>query len=62
VDFELHLERNDGTEYVERFTRPSLDEAWAYAASFILTGEYKCVQKMLNLSVVNKHPLRVARS
>jgi hypothetical protein len=62
MEFELHLERLDGTEYVERFTRPGLDEAWAYAASFILTGKYKCVLKMLNVAAVKQHQLRLARN
>lgn len=62
MEFELHLERLDGTEYVERFTRQSLDEAWSYAASFILTGQYKRVLKMLNVSAVRQHQLRGARN
>lgn len=60
MDFELHLERHDGTIQIEVFRRDTLDEAWAHAASFM--GEYKCVIKMLNKSAVREHQLRGSRN
>ncbi len=45
---------------IKRFTRDTLAEAWAHAASFM--GEYKCVIKMLNLSAVREHQLRGSKN
>lgn len=60
MDFELHLERHDGTVHVEVFRRDTLDEAWAHAVTFM--GEYKQVIKMINKSAVRKHELRGSRN
>lgn len=57
MDFELYLEREDGSEYVERFSAQSLEGAWVYAASFMGRG-FRCVKKMINLSALRGQQLR----
>lgn len=59
MDFELHLERHDGTEYVVKFRRKTLAEAWTHAVSFM--GEFKCVIKMVNKSAEWEIQLRGPR-
>lgn len=60
MDFELHLEKFDGTVEIKLFRRETLDAAWAHAITFM--GEYKCVVKMINKSAVREHQLRGSRN
>lgn len=60
MDFELHLERFDGTVHIENFRRESVAAAWVYAITFM--GQYKCVIKMLNMSAVREHQLRGSKN
>jgi hypothetical protein len=60
MDFELHLEKFDGTVEVKSFRRETLAEAWAHAITFM--GQYKCVVKMLNKTAVREHQLRGSKN
>lgn len=60
MDFELHLERHDGTVHIEVFRRNTLDEAWVHAAGFM--GEFKAVIKMVNKTAVRQYELRGSKN
>jgi hypothetical protein len=60
MDFELHLERFDGTVEIKLFRRESAAEAWAHAITFM--GTHKCVVKLLNKTAVREHQLRGSRN
>lgn len=60
MEFELHIERFDGTVEIKVFRQETLGAAWAHAARFM--GQYKCVIRMINKTVMREHQLRGSKN